>query len=190
METNKDIRNELFKRQELALEIEGDKNPGFAEVRKQIAEKFGKPEGNIDLLRVKGNFGNSRFNVEAYIYDSKEDLDSMQKLKMTSKQRKEEVKVEEGGSEEKPAEESAEAPLEAPAEEKPADDSSASDDTTVEEEKAPEEAEKPAEEVSEGKVEDKSEGSEGGEVPVEERPEEEKKAEKEEQKGEEENKAN
>ena len=155
MEVTKDTRNELFKRQELSLELESEKNPGFAEVRKQIAEKVGKPEENIDVLRVKGNFGKRKFNVEAYVYDSKEDLEKMKKLAMTQKQRKEEVKVKEEGEKAKVEEEKKKKEEAEKSEEKPAEASTAH----VEEKEPKEEPEnKPTE------------------APVEKRPEEEKKA--------------
>jgi ribosomal protein S24E len=142
MEIKQDTRNDLFKRQEIILLIEAEKNPGFEEMKKKIAEKFGKPEENIDVYNIVGSFGRNSFEVSAFVYDTKEDLDKMARLKMTKKQRDEAKKAEEeakqaareeaekpseeaekesAGSEEKPAEETAEEVKEgeAPVEERP-----------------------------------------------------------------------
>ena len=148
MDVKIDIKNELFKRQELVLELEWDKNPGFAEVRKQIAEKLGNPEENIDVLKVEGNFGQKRFDVEAYVYDSKEDLDAIKQLSQTKKQRDEVKKsVEEKSVEENiPAEETT-------TEEKSVEDKSEEGETPVEE--RPKEEKKAEKEERQGKEESK-----------------------------------
>jgi len=173
MEIRKDTRNELFKRQELSLVVEGDKNPGFSEVRKQISEKVGKPEENVDVLKVEGSFGQKKFDVEAHVYDSKEDLDAIGQLRLTKKQRDEAKKAEEEKSEsgEKVADENNEKPAEKESGSSPVEDTNkdGGGDSSGSEQ-----------------TEEKSES----EVPVEERPEEEKKADKEERQGEEDNKEN
>lgn len=107
MEIKKDFKNDLFGRQELVLEVKSEKNPSFDEVRKMIADKVGKPEENVYVNRILGGFGNDVFEVEAQVYDSKESLDSIKRIEMTSKARKEEIKAKadavkakaEGGSE-------------------------------------------------------------------------------------------
>ena len=121
MKTNKDFRNEMFKRQELVLELKGDKNPSFSETRKAISEKFGKPEENIDVYGINGSFGNDLFEISAYIYDSKEKLEEMKNLRETQKQKKKEAEEQKKLAEEKPAEEK-------PAEEKPAEEDSKTKD--------------------------------------------------------------
>lgn len=93
MEIIKDIRNELFKRRELILEVESDKNPGFQETKKKISEELVIPEENADVYGIKGSFGSHKFIVNVNIYDSKEILDNMKKLEITRKQRRESSKV-------------------------------------------------------------------------------------------------
>jgi len=140
MEIKKDFKNSLFKRQEITGELESEKNPSFDEVKKFIAEKLKKPEETIEVRNVKGGFGNHVFHVEAHIYDSKENLDTMKELTRTKKQRTEDAK---------------------PAEEKPAEETPAPTETPVEEAKPAEETKeepKPAEEAEEeAPVEDKPE---------------------------------
>ena len=179
MDFDKNFRNEMFKRQELMSNIESDKNPSFEEVRKMIAEETGKPEDNVHVTNVRGSFGSNVFCVEAYVYDSKEDFDSIKKMEMTSKERKEAVKAVE---EAKKAEGEAK---KAEAEGK---------EVFTEESKEEPKDEKPVEEKSEIPVEEKPEQIEEKpeekpvEAPVEERPEEEVKAVKEEEQKKEESK--
>lgn len=92
METKKNIRNDLFKRQELVLELGSEKNPSFDEARKIVAEEVSKPEENIDVYGVRGSFGRRVFEIHAYIYDSKDDLKKMLELRKTKKQKTEETK--------------------------------------------------------------------------------------------------
>lgn len=87
MEIKSNKKNELFKRQELVLIVKGNKNPGFAGARKQISEKIGKPEENIDIRKVNCRFGQSEFKVEAHIYNSKEELEKINFLRMSKKQK-------------------------------------------------------------------------------------------------------
>jgi ribosomal protein S24E len=88
MEYIKNIQNALMKRQEISFIAEGEKNPGFAEMRKKISEELNKSEENIEVYGVKGKFGRDTFLVKAYIYDSKKDLDAIKVLSKTKKQRK------------------------------------------------------------------------------------------------------
>ena len=117
MEIIKDIRNDLLKRHEVSLSLEAEKNPNFDEMKKQVAEKFKKSGENIDVYNIKGSFGSSEFKIDAYIYDSKEDLEKAR----PKKKKKEEKKTEEAKSEGEKTEEKDEKPVEggAPAEDKP-----------------------------------------------------------------------
>lgn len=94
METKK-IRNDLLKRQEISFNLEADKNPSFGEMRKKISEDFKKNEEVIDVYKIKGSFGSRKFKIDAYIYDSKEDLE-----KSTKKQKEAEAKGAEQPAEE------------------------------------------------------------------------------------------
>ena len=87
------MRNELFKRQEIVMEIEADKNPSYADARKSVAEEIKCAEENVDILSVKGKFGTNLFVIEASVYDSKAGLDSAVNMRKTQKTRKEEKRV-------------------------------------------------------------------------------------------------
>lgn len=113
MEVKKDfsgLRNELFKRQEVEGIVECEKNPGFDEVGKLVSEKMGKPEENLDVYGIKGNFGSKLFHISAYVYDSKEDKDKAEQK--TKKQREEEKKGVEDGNKKEDSAESVEKPAE------------------------------------------------------------------------------
>ncbi|MBS3080735.1 hypothetical protein J4221_04650 [Candidatus Pacearchaeota archaeon] len=89
MEIKNEIRNSLLKRQELEMVIEADKNPSFEEAKNIIAEKFLKPIETIDAYNIIGKFGKNKFEIKAYIYDSKEDFEKIKALQLTRKKRKE-----------------------------------------------------------------------------------------------------
>lgn len=165
MEIKQDTRNELFKRQELTAELQKEKTPSFAEVKKELSEELKKPEENIDVYGIKGSFGKSSFTIKANIYDSKEDLNKIKKLQSTSKQRKENAKTDKEGKTEEPKTD------EPKVEEAPAE---ASEEQT--EPKTPKEptSETPTEDLPEQTEEKPKEPT--SESPVEERPEEEQKA--------------
>jgi ribosomal protein S24E len=75
MEIKKQIRNELFNREEISLVVTGEKNPEFTELKKQLASKFKKSEDIIEVYNIKGKFGRNTFLIKAYIYDSDKDLE-------------------------------------------------------------------------------------------------------------------
>jgi ribosomal protein S24E len=85
METKSDIRNELFKRNEISFGLNSEKTPSFEEMKKKISGQVKKPEENINVYNIKGNFGLKQFNISAYVYDSKEDLKKAEQK--TQKQR-------------------------------------------------------------------------------------------------------
>lgn len=92
MESIKNVRNELLKRQEVECVVTAEKNPSFDEMRKLLAEKFASPEENITVLGVKGQFGKNKFLVRSHLYDKREGLQQILKIERTRKQKKEETK--------------------------------------------------------------------------------------------------
>ena len=144
METLKDFRNELFKRQELTFKLESEKTPSFNDSKKIIADNLKKDENNIDVYNVKGIFGKNKFLIKANIYDSKEDLDSIKKLELTSKQRKEAAKAKEEKPEEtteektevsEPAKEESAEPAETSVEDRPQEEEKEAEEKIKEESK-------------------------------------------------------
>jgi len=89
MEIKSNIRNELFKRDEIIFLLDAEKTPSFDEMEKKVLEQVKKPKENIDVYSIKGNFGLKQFNIGAYVYDSKEDLEKAEQK--TQKQRKQEL---------------------------------------------------------------------------------------------------
>ena len=93
METIKEFKNILLKRNEIIGEVESINNPRFDEMRKVISEKYNRPEDTIDIFSIKGGFGKKKFIIKSHIYDSKDSLEQIKKLQLTSKKRKEKAKL-------------------------------------------------------------------------------------------------
>ncbi|MBT4166082.1 hypothetical protein HOE04_03530 [archaeon] len=163
MEIKKDFQNNLFKRQEISGELESEKNPSFEDVKKLIAAELNKPEETIQIKNIKGGFGKDVFHIDANIYETKEDLESIKNLSKTKKQRTEEVNAEKEAKAEadKPKED---APAEEKTEDKPTDEKTEEQPQAEETKDEPKPAEEPTKD----------------ETPVEDKPEEEKKEAKEE----------
>lgn len=89
METKSNVRNELFKRNEITFRLNSEKTPNFEEIKDKISEQLKKSKENIKVNSIKGNFGLRQFNINTYVYDSEEDLNKAEQK--TQKQRKEEL---------------------------------------------------------------------------------------------------
>ena len=111
-----ETRNDLFKRNEVEIEISAEKNPTFDEAKKMLAEQMKKPTENINVSGIKGHFGSNLFVISAYVYDSKEDLENSKQL--TQKQKKAEAEESAKAKESAKLKTPAENPVETAAEEK------------------------------------------------------------------------
>ncbi len=78
MNTILDNKNNLLKRREVKLVIESDSNPGYENSKKLIAKQFKTEEENIAVKNVKSKFGRKTFLIDAFIYDSAKDKESME----------------------------------------------------------------------------------------------------------------
>ncbi len=143
MQIINNTRNDLLKRNEISYLVESEKNPSFDEMKKKVSEQVGKPEENIDVYNIKGNFGSKEFKINAKVYDSKEDLEKS-KMK-TKKQRDAEKKAD--GEAAKDVEEEKPVDARAPSEDKP--EQVAQEDKPEEEAKAVKEEEQVKEETKE-----------------------------------------
>ncbi|MEK6898433.1 MAG: hypothetical protein AABX28_03700 [Nanoarchaeota archaeon] len=86
LEIVKNTGNPLFKRKEIFARTEKEVVPSKSEVEKMFSEKFSVPSENIKIKKIDGRFGTKKFNITAFIYDSKE---SKEKTEIkTRKQRK------------------------------------------------------------------------------------------------------
>ena len=84
IEISQETRNDLFNRKDVKGFIEADVTPSKAETIALIAKEMKAGEDTVNLLRVKGKFGTNRFDFEAEVYDSVEDLN---KLKFNKKKK-------------------------------------------------------------------------------------------------------
>ena len=105
MKIIEDKNNELLNRKEIKIIVEESKNPSMQEAMKTISGHFKAKDENIVVREIKGKFGRNTFLISAFIYNSKEAKDKIER-KPKGKKGEEEKK------EEKPAEKLAEKPAE------------------------------------------------------------------------------
>lgn len=97
--------NALFNRKEIKGFVESEVVPSRAETLKILSEKFKVPLENIKIKKIAGKFGSKTFNVEANIYSSEQDKDSIElKKKKEKKPEKKETEPEKRAAEETPKE--------------------------------------------------------------------------------------
>jgi len=85
METKKKFRNDLLKRNEIVIVNEYDSNPGFEKTKSDLASGLKVDAENIVIRRVGSHFGSNEFVVEAFVYDSPEDLAKVEPKKKEKK---------------------------------------------------------------------------------------------------------
>jgi ribosomal protein S24E len=75
--------NPLLHRHEVIAKGSYPSNPGYSAVKEDIAKHFKKNVDCVAIKSVKGSFGSSEFIIEARVYDSVENLQSIEpKLKV------------------------------------------------------------------------------------------------------------
>ena len=80
--------NALFNRKEIKGFIDSEVVPSRIETSKILSEKFKVPWENIKIKKIVGKFGSKTFSVEANIYSSKQDKDSIELKKKKEKPEK------------------------------------------------------------------------------------------------------
>ena len=74
-----------MKRREIKLVVNAGKNPGFAEAAKMLSEKFKADDATIVVKELKSKFGRDTFLIDAMIYDSLKDKESIEPKKKVKK---------------------------------------------------------------------------------------------------------
>lgn len=72
MKILRDFKNNLLKRKEIEAELESESNPEFTAISKMVAEHFKAKEGVIAVKKIGSRFGDNKFRINAFIYDSAE----------------------------------------------------------------------------------------------------------------------
>lgn len=90
-------KNLLLGREEIVFEIEQQKTPSFAEVEAMMHDKLKIDKGAIAIKSIKGLFGNKKFKVKAFLYDSVNEKEKIEPKRKAKKQqviesKKEDVK--------------------------------------------------------------------------------------------------
>ena len=83
--------NKLLGREEITSIVKSETTPKTEEFKKEFAGKFSFNEELVAIKKIKGNFGKKEFDVEAYVYDSKEDLEKHEQKPKAKKEAKPEV---------------------------------------------------------------------------------------------------
>tara|TARA_Y100000310_G_scaffold237425_1_gene240712 strand:+ start:3747 stop:4022 length:276 start_codon:yes stop_codon:yes gene_type:complete len=85
LEIINEFDNKLLKRKEVEVCIQADSNPGFDLVKKEMAGKFKASEDTVVVRGVRSSFGKCKFDVDAFIYSSKEDKEKTEPKKKAPK---------------------------------------------------------------------------------------------------------
>lgn len=81
----KDFKNDLLKRREVKLIITAEKNPGIASASQKIAEELKVNEDVIAIKTLKSKFGRDTFLIDAFIYNSVKDKETIEPRKKLKK---------------------------------------------------------------------------------------------------------
>ena len=91
----KDLRNNVLKRREMEILLVNRGNPGFIITKDLISHRLKVSRENIVMNHINGEFGRNEFVIDAFIYDSKEDLERIegkQKVNLEKTDKTEETK--------------------------------------------------------------------------------------------------
>jgi len=94
-------KNDLFKRNEVVLEITSQISPSKVEVDELLSKKYSTVPEKIRIKKIAGKFGSHVFTISAHIYPTKEDMFAVEHFSKKEKQRIEKFEQEKN----KPAEE-------------------------------------------------------------------------------------
>jgi len=70
--------NALFRRKEIRASLESETTPSRSHVLELLSKKFEIPKENIKIRGIKGSFGVKNFSIEANIYHSKEEKETVE----------------------------------------------------------------------------------------------------------------
>ena len=70
--------NDLFNRKEVKGMLVANISPSREQILEVLSKKFSKPKENIKIKGIHGKFGSNEFNIEANIYESQQDKDSVE----------------------------------------------------------------------------------------------------------------
>ncbi len=78
MKVIKKVKNKLLKRDEITAILVEQGNPGLNKARLLLADELKVAEELISLKAVRSKFGSNEFTIEAFVYDSVEDKQSIE----------------------------------------------------------------------------------------------------------------
>lgn len=70
--------NPLLKRKEIKFSLEEESNPGFEKTKTLIAEKMKASPETIAVKSIKNKFGTREFLINAFLYKTEQDKNSIE----------------------------------------------------------------------------------------------------------------
>lgn len=68
-----DQKNEFLNRRELVVSVDATQTPSFVEMQKMLSDDLKASSDLVVVKSINSGFGNSTFNIEAYVYQSAND---------------------------------------------------------------------------------------------------------------------
>ena len=96
-------KNTLFNRKEIEGTMDFEVTPSREQVLEVLSKQFSVPSGNIKIKGIRSKYGSKVFNIEANIYSSEEDKESIELKK--KKEQSKAVPEQEAAPAEQPKEE-------------------------------------------------------------------------------------
>ena len=80
-------KNPFLHREEYVVEMKSDVNPSFDDVKKSLGK-----DGDLTVVKkIRGNFGRHRFNADVFVYDNKDMMKRIEKIKKKEGEAEEKV---------------------------------------------------------------------------------------------------
>jgi ribosomal protein S24E len=88
MNTIQDLDNRLLQRREIKLAVQMQSNPGFTKAAEVIASHFKSNAENVVVKTIESKFGRDTFLIDAFVYDSLDDKNRVERKKKVKKDKK------------------------------------------------------------------------------------------------------
>ncbi|MBW6442583.1 hypothetical protein K0A97_02255 [Patescibacteria group bacterium] len=93
--------NELFNRKEIKGIVEAKITPSRVDVTESLSKELSVPFENIKIKGINGRFGTKIFEINAFIYSSKEEKDKIELKKKKDAEREKRIEEEKKEQEQK-----------------------------------------------------------------------------------------
>jgi len=80
--------NPLLRRKEISGVIASDKNPSLEDAKTLLSEQLKSDKELIVIKKIKGKYGSNEFSLEAFIYNTKKDMEETEIITKKARQAK------------------------------------------------------------------------------------------------------